>query len=331
MHDVRIRRSRRLRVLSGIEGGGTKTTCVIGDDAGRLLGAGHGGSSNYLAVGIARMKTSIADSQHKALGMLDFKASPETAYAGLAGVGLIDPPPSVELAVKEATGAKNAFVASDSYIAYYGAFVGQPGVILISGTGSIAMGVDENGELARAGGWGHILGDEGSAYHLGLDGIRAVVRSYDRILPHTSLTEMSLDFFRIQRVEDLVRVFYLESIERENLAAFSEKVVEAAIGADEVAVRIVDAECEALKSTVEALIRRLRLRNPKLALCGGVFEGSEWFRHRFAEKLGSEVEIVKPLHRPVVGAFILALMSTGIELTSEVIGNIERSEKSLFP
>ena len=320
-----------MRVLSGIEGGGTKTTCVIGDEAGRLLGTGQGGSSNYLAVGISRMRTSIADSQHEALGALDFKASPQTAYAGLAGIGLIDPPSSVELAVKEATGAENVLVTSDSYVAYYGAFVGQPGVILISGTGSIAMGVGESGELARSGGWGHILGDEGSAHHLGLEGIRAVVRSYDLILPHTSLTDASLDFFRIKRVEDLVRAFYLEGIDKENLATFSEKVVEAAISGDEVAVRIVDAECEALKSTVGALIGRLRLRNPKLALCGGVFEGSEWFRRRFAERLDSEVEIVKPLHRPVVGAFILELMSTGIELTSAVIGNIEQSEKLLFP
>ena len=320
-----------MRVLLGIEGGGTKTTCVVGDETGRLLGAGQGGSSNYLTVGIARMKTSIAESQHEAVGMLDFEASPQTAYAGLAGVGLSDPPPSVRLAVKEATGADYVFVTSDSYIAYYGAFVGQPGVILISGTGSIAMGIGEDGELARAGGWGHILGDEGSAYHLGLEGIRAVIRSYDRIVPDTSLTKISLDFFRIQRVEDLVKVFYLEGIERADLAAFSEKVVEAATSGDEVAVGVVDAGCEALRSTVEALIGRLRLTNPKLALCGGVFEGSEWFRRRFAEKLGGEVETVKPLHRPVVGAFILALMSTGIELTSEVIHNIERSEKSLFP
>ena len=319
-----------MRVLSGIEGGGTKTTCVIGDETGRLLGVGQGGSSNYLAVGISRMRTSIADSQHKAFGALDFKASPQIAYAGLAGIGLIDAPSSVELAVKEATAAENVFVTSDSYVAYYGAFVGQPGVILISGTGSIAMGVGENRELARAGGWGHILGDEGSAYHLGLEGIRAVVRSYDRILPHTSLTEMSLEYFRIQRVEDLVKVFYLEGIEREDLAAFSGKVVEAAISRDEVALRIVDAGCEALKSTVEALTGRLHLRNPKLALCGGVFESSEWFRRRLTEKLNSGVEIVKPLHRPVVGAFLLALMSSGIELTSEVMGNIDQSEKSLF-
>ncbi len=318
-----------MRIFSGIEGGATRTVCVVGDERGRLFAAGYGAGANYLTVGIAVMTRSIASSLKKALDVADLRGRPEAVYAGLAGVGLLSPRRAVDRAVKNATRAKRVFVNSDGYVALYGSFLGGPGMILVSGTGSVAMGFDEKGRLARVGGWGHILGDEGSAFHLGLEGIRAVVRACDGSLPMTSLTKRALSFFRIRHVEELVKAFYIEDVRKDRLAKFSKDVVDAAIQGDEVATGIVNSEIMALKSTVTVLRKKLSLSNPKLVLCGGVFEGSQWFTSRFAEALGNEVEVVVPQYGPVAGAFMLALDLCGIELTSEVLRNVSQSERVL--
>jgi N-acetylglucosamine kinase-like BadF-type ATPase len=318
-----------LRVFSGIEGGATRTVCVVGDETGRLFAARYGAAANYLTVGIAEMTRSIANSLKKALDAAELRRPPEAVYAGLAGVGLLSPRRAVDRAVKKATRAKKVFVNSDGYVALYGSFLRRPGMILVSGTGSVAMGFDEKGRLARVGGWGHILGDEGSAFHLGLEGIRAVVRAHDGSLPMTSLTERALSFLRIRHADELVKAFYMEDVRKDRLAKFSKDVVDAATQGDEVATGIVNSEIMALKSTVTVLRKKLSLSNPKLVLCGGVFEGSQWFKGKFVEALGNEVEVVEPQYRPVTGAFMLALDLCGIELTPEVLRNISRSERVL--
>lgn len=319
-----------MRVFSGIEGGASRTVCVIGDETGRLLGVGYGGPSNYLTVSMETVKKSLREAVDSALKVGGVFRSLEVAYVGLAGVGLLRQPPALENAVREATGSRKAFINNDGYVAMCGAFAGGPGMILVSGTGSIAMGSDENGKFARVGGWGHILGDEGSGFHLGLEGMRAVTRAHDGLLPPTELTEKALSFFGIERAEELVRVFYLDGVGKERLAAFSKEVLDAASRGDGVAIEIVVSECKALKQMAKVLRAKLSLDTPKLALFGGIFEGSQWFRKRFIEELGDEAEVVRPQFSPVTGAFMLALTSSCIELTPEIIENIRESEKALL-
>jgi len=319
-----------MRVFTGIEGGASRTVCVIGDETGRLLGVGYGGPSNYLTVSMEAVKKSLREAVDSALKVCGVFRSLEVAYVGLAGVGLLHEPPVLENAVREATGSGKAFINNDGYVAMYGAFAGGPGMILVSGTGSIAMGHDAHGKLARVGGWGHILGDEGSGFHLSLEGVRAVTRVHDGLLPPSELTEKALSFFGIERAEELVRVFYLDGVGKKRLAAFSKEVLDAAEMGDRVAVEIVASECKALKQMVRVLRAKLSLDRPKLALFGGVFEGSQWFMKRFIEELGDEAEVVEPLFSPVAGAFMLALTSFSIELTPEIVENIRESEKELL-
>ncbi len=318
-----------MKILSGIEGGATKTVSVVGSETGKLLGVGHGGSSNYLTAGIAKMKKSLSDSLQTALETGGVHGPPETVYAGLAGVGLLDSQREVVVVVQEATRAKRVLINSDGYVALYGSFVGNPGMVVISGTGSIAMGFNEQGKCARVGGWGHLLGDEGSAFHIGVEGIRAAAKSHDGSLPPTSLAERALSFFHIRRMEELIQVFHLKDLSKEEVAAFSTEVMEAASNGDEVAVSIVNSECAALKAMVKTLQTKLSLKIPRLALLGGVFEGSEWFRKKLVEELGNDFEIVRPLHRAVTGAFMLALISSGIMLTPQILENISQSERIL--
>lgn len=315
-----------MRVFSGIEGGATRTTCVVGDQTGRLLGVGCGGPSNYLTAGVDGMKKSLADSVQSALRGAGLKVTPEATYAGLAGIGLSGIPRAVKLAAKKATGSKKILIDTDGAVALYGAFAGGPGMIVVSGTGSVAMGIDDKGEKVRVGGWGHILGDEGSAFHIGLEGLRAVVRSYDGLLPPTELTREALSSFRIQQVEELVSIFYSKGVGKERLAAFSKNVMEVASKGDSLAIGIVDSACETLGRMVQVLLRRLSFDRPRLVLSGGVFEGSRWFRKRFMESLHADVETVSPMFTPVTGALMLALSSCGLKLAPEVLDNIRQSE-----
>ncbi len=319
-----------MRVFSGIEGGATRTVCVIGDEAGRLLGVGHGGPSNYLTVGIETVKKSLSKAVDSALKAGGLHRSPEATYAGLAGRGLFPQPSAVEKALREATRSRKVFISNDACVALYGAFAGGPGMILVSGTGSIAMGRDTHGKLARVGGWGHILGDEGSGFRLGLEGMRAVTRAHDGLLPPTELTERALSFFGIERAEELVKVFYLRGVGKERLATFSKEVLDTAVRGDGVAVEIVASECKALKQMVKILRAKLFLDRPKLALFGGVLEGSQWFKKGFIEELGDEAEVVKPMFSPVTGAYMLALSSSSVELNPEIVENIRESEKVLL-
>lgn len=317
-------------MFSGIEGGATKTVCVVGSEEGMLIGVGYGGPSNYLTAGIETTRKSLTEAVDSALTASGLHRPIETTYAGLAGVGLLPLPQIIEDTVKEAIGSSEVFINSDGYVALYGAYAGRLGMILVSGTGSVAMGLDESKGFARVGGWGHILGDEGSGFHLGLEGLRVVARAHDGLSPPTLLTRRALDFLQMEQIEELVRVFYLEGIGKERLAMFSTEVIEAAAKSDQVAIDIVNEECKSLKRMVEVLKGRLRLSNPRLVLSGGLFENSEWFRRRFIEELGDEVEIVEPLFRPVTGAFMLALTSSSVQLTSDVIQNIQSSERSLL-
>ena len=319
-----------MKLYAGIEGGGTRTTCVIGDETGRLLGAGCGGPSNYVTVGIEKTKRSLREAFQGALRKASLEQPLEAVCAGLAGVGLSPQPPEIETAVREVTKSGRVIIKSDGYVALYGAFAGTPGMILVSGTGSVAMGIGRNGEFARVGGWGHILGDEGSGFHIALEGMRAVARSHDGLLPLTELTKKALCFLGLERVEELVKIFYLESIGKERLAAFSKEVVEAAAGGDKVALKIISSESRALKEMVRVLKAKLSLGSPRLALSGGVFLGSEWFRKRFIEELANEAEVVRPLFGPATGAFMLALTSSAIELTAGVMENIRSSEVTLL-
>jgi len=319
-----------MKVFSGIEGGASRTRCVIGDETGKLLGVGYGGPSNYLTVSMETVKKSLREALDGALKVCGVSRSLEGAYVGLAGIGLLHQPLILENTVQKVTGSKKTFINNDGYVAMQGAFAGGPGIILVSGTGSIAMGSNENGKVARVGGWGHILGDEGSGFHLGLEGVRAVTRAHDYLLPSTELTEKALSFFGAERVEELVRVFYLDGVGKERLAAFSEEVLAAASRGDGVAIELVASECKALKQMVRVLRARLSLDTPRLALFGGVFEGSQWFTNRFIEELGDEAEVVEPQFSPVTGAFMLALTTSCIKLTPEIIENIRESENALL-
>lgn len=164
----------------GIDGGGTKTDCVVVDAEGTILGEGRGGPSNALRCGFDEAFRSISEAAAKALKGAHLSSS-DIAFvcAGLAGAGRRNVVRRMMIFLAQGFPRATAHVTTDYEIALEAAVGAGPGVVLIAGTGSVAYGRNAAGETARAGGYGPWIGDEGSAFDIGRRGVAAVARTRD--------------------------------------------------------------------------------------------------------------------------------------------------------
>src|SRR6266566_4624792 len=174
----------------GVDGGASKTAALVTDDAGKPLGTGIAGPSNHLRVGIETAARNIERAVNKALVTANV-ASREIiwAYCGIAGA---DHPAHRQEVVDSLSvffPRGNFTVDNDARIALSGAIGFGPGVVVIAGTGSVAVGRNAAGEEARAGGWGPIVGDEGSGYAIARGGLAGVLCQFDGRGPATTMTE----------------------------------------------------------------------------------------------------------------------------------------------
>ena len=317
------------RVFTGVDGGSTKTLAVSADEKGRILGIGESGPSNYHVVGLERAIKNINESITKSINRTNIKA-PKITTLGLAGM---DTTYDFQFFKKEALSkilGEKVYVRHDAEIALVGATKGEPGVIIIAGTGSVAGGRDRNGRYLRCGGWGYMLGDEGSAYFLGKKCLTAVLWAYDGRGEETMLTEMVLKKLRITSVEDIIKKVYVEKMSVRDIAKLAPLVPEAAQKGDKVAQTIIREAVHNLVLHVLALVRRLELDKDgvvKVAPIGGVFRAGRIILEPFKKELNKHfrVEVIKPSFPPAVGALLLSYMFGEIKLDDELLSNIKNT------
>ncbi len=165
-----------MSLVLGLDGGGTKTVCVLMDSTGKVLGRGEAGASNYQVVGKQAAVLSIQSAIIQAVASIE-RVKVEAICLGLAGV---DRPGDIQVAqsfveqLKSSTCVpitwtlppSNIVICNDALIALVGGVGHSVGIVAIAGTGSIVFGRNQKGATKRVGGWGHILGDEGSAYYI---------------------------------------------------------------------------------------------------------------------------------------------------------------------
>jgi len=298
-------------LVLGIDGGGTKTRCLAADEHGRILGEGLGGPSNYQVVGAETAAANVRLAAQQALQAAGGSWDQVSAIcAGLAGVGRPE-----DLAIMEsALDLSRLILLTDGRVAVAGALKGQPGVVVISGTGSIAYGVDAAGRTVRAGGWGWILGDEGSGFAIGRDAAVAALAALDGTGPATALGRLISQEWQLERLEQLVRRVYGDLPKaRLDLAALVPVVIGAASQGDEVAVSILAKAGHDLAGLAAAALRRLSLPDdaPALvAVTGGVLTGCAFVRDAFASALAvraPEAVLAESGESPAEGAVRLAL------------------------
>jgi len=164
---------------------------------------------------------------------------PDAIAVGVAGAGTEEERKMLRDTLASRFPNLLVLVHHDAFIAHYGAFRGEPGVLVTSGTGSIAFGKNEQGVEARAGGWGWMLGDEGSGWWVGREALRAALAEWEGSGPKTAITPMILDALDVETAYDVVPQLYADRIHRSDIAALARDVAQLALEEkDEVATRI---------------------------------------------------------------------------------------------
>ena len=304
-------RSARACVL-GIDGGGSKTLALVAAAGGEILGRGEAGPSNYQVIGLEVALASLEAATEAALASAGRERDDlAAACVGLAGVAR--PEDRERLAAWAAYYLPRVpmTIANDAQLVLAAGTPHGWGVALICGTGSIALGRSPDGRNARAGGWGYLLGDEGSGYAIGLACLRAVLRAYDGRGPHTELVRPVLAHYGLDDPGGLVSRTYGAAAGPAQIAALAGLVDAAALAGDAVAFDIIRDAGSELALAVRAVVRSLELAGSvPCGLAGGVIVRGTALRAAFidaAAALDCDLAPVALVPEPATGAVSLAL------------------------
>jgi N-acetylglucosamine kinase len=209
-------------------------------------------------------------------------------------------------------------IVHDSTIALVGGTDGKRvGVVIIAGTGSVAVGYHPSGHTARASGWGHLLGDEGSAHYIALRSLNAATRAHDGRGPMTILVDRLTEAVGVPKLEDLANRIYLEGWTAPEVAALAPVVLKAAEEGDEQAVVIVTEAGVELALAARVVIEALGMEKDtfEVVLSGGIFKGSPKMVEIIRQELGDvnpHAVVILPRREPVIGAGLIALEGLGL-------------------
>ena len=302
----------------GLDGGQSSTTAIIGDETGRVLGLGVGGPCNH--VGAAEGRQKLARAVRKSVDQACAQAGidPLVARFEAACFGMSGGPADKQAILAEVIPARILVVTHDALIALAGATGGEPGVITIAGTGSIAFGHNSSGETARAGGWGYLFGDEGGGFDIVRQAIRAALRFEEGWGPATALHAVLLDATSTRDANEALHIFYTLDWPRSRVAALAARVDEAALQGDAVARDILNSAAQNLAALCTSV--RSRLWKPgeiaRIAHVGGVFRSrllSERFRALLELEEGNRC--APALYGPAAGALLEAYRAAGLAPT----------------
>ncbi|HOU11519.1 MAG TPA: BadF/BadG/BcrA/BcrD ATPase family protein [Anaerolineae bacterium] len=295
-------------ILIGIDGGGSKTTALIADRDGNILGRGTSGPSNYLVIGAEAAYAALDAAIAAATGGQPIQ--PAAICLGLAGAAR----PADQAVIRAWSDARYpgapVVIAHDARVALAAGTPNGWGIAVLCGTGSMIYGEDQHGNLTRADGWGYLLGDDGSGYAIGQAALRAVARAADGRGPQTALTAAILDHWALKQPQDLIGHVYAPTTQRADIAALAALVQAAALQGDAIAEAILQNAGRELAIGVEAVARRLKLTGAiPCALTGSVILKGQSVRAAFVAATVERGLTLSPLtsvHEPAQGAVRLA-------------------------
>jgi len=281
-------RNTSVAIFLGIDGGGTKTSCVIGDET-SVLGTGTAGGSNVVRLGETKAQEALSVAIGQACIAANVKPSQiERTCVGLAGAGRPEVSNLVHRLLAELVSGEIE-VVGDMVIALQAAFGTGPGILVIAGTGSMAYGRDASGNTLRAGGWGFSVFDEGSGHWIGRSAIAAIMRNYDESGEENSVLMNSIKkSWSLTTREQLVLT--ANASPSPDFAALLPAVLSAADSGDAFAQSILTQAGTELARLAKIVIRRLFPGGAKVpvAMTGGVFSNCALVRQVFYNSLRSE-------------------------------------------
>lgn len=292
----------------GIDGGGSGTVAWVADEHGRILARARAGPGNPVKIGVDPAAENILSAGLAALRQAGLrKATLEAVCAGVAGAGRLAIDKPLLALMRRGIRARRFLLTTDGMIALHAALGDAPGVVVISGTGSIAYARSAAGRVLRAGGWGSVFDDEGSGYDIGRSAVHAALASLDGRAPKTRLRR---DICRVLGLNEITEIVD-KSLPPDRIAALLPTILHAWRRKDFVAAVLMEIAAGRLAQLATALIRRLDYPVKARVVCaGGVFGASERLRRKFAAIVresspGARISLLR--REPVEGALALAM------------------------
>lgn len=294
----------------GIDVGGTKTVCLLADDSGSVIAQGREEGANLQGAGelaLEKVLHSVMESTLATSG-----ATPSAICLGIAGVDRAADEAVVRSIMMRIGYKARILVVNDALIALQAGVDDAPGIVIVSGTGSIAYGRNSDGEASRAGGWGYVLGDEGSGYWIGRLALRAVVRHADGRGRVTGLTPKLLAHFNLQKASELIHKVYHEELTPRSIAGIAKFVQQSRDEGDPVATGILNNAADELMTAATAVMNRLELTDTAFTfvLAGGMFHAIPWLCDQMQlllPGLAPQCRVMRLEQEPALGAVRLAV------------------------
>jgi glucosamine kinase len=297
----------------GIDGGGsTVRVSVVTPDL-HVIGEAKGTTSNPNLVGRSVAMQNIQSTVREAVAAAHLTTDQISAVGiGIAGGEASHSEAWLREVVAGVTPNAEIAPSGDHEIALVGAHGQRKGILVLSGTGSLACGVGSTGDYVVIGARGYLLGDEGSGYWIGMEGLKAAIRDDDGRGRHTRLTTLFLETFGLRNVEAIVPWLYHTGISRtKEIATFAATVLDQAKYGDAVAADIVLRAAEELALAVRAVNYRLHMEALPIAFAGGLLSFANPLSLKLCELLGLP-GLPQPRYTPAIGGAILACYKLGL-------------------
>jgi N-acetylglucosamine kinase-like BadF-type ATPase len=302
----------------GLDVGGTKTVCLLADEAGRVIAEARARGVSLHGAGELEVEKVLHLVMSEALGAR--RIDPAAVCIGIAGADRRDDAEAIRGIMGRLGSRMPTLVVNDAVIALTAAAGQEPGVVVVAGTGSIAYGRDGRGRAARSGGWGYLLGDEGSGFWIGRAALMAVLRQHDGRGPGTLLSELVVAELGLADPSALVHAVYGHPAFRTFVTGVARIVRRAAEAGDAVAADIVGRAASELAGAAASVVTRLGMRGDAFptVLAGGVFQGVPALVDLVAARL-TDVAPRSTVRRldvePALGAVSLALAAAAGHVT----------------
>ena len=317
-------------IYIGVDCGGSRTTVTAVDSKGNVLGSHTGGGINFYSEGMERARNTLKE----AVEGLKQKIGIEGEVYLSIGMSALDDYATCEQLLSfcgNAFNPKTTFMCSDIVAGLYGLTLGDPGVMLISGTGMIAAALNQNKDVLISGGLGYLLNDEGGCYGIGHAGILSAIRALEKVGPPTVLSEKLLSFYGIPYYRDLIPILYGKENINGYIASFAMMVLEASREGDAEASRIVDQNLGILVAHANRLLGEIQFEAAKLGVYGGLFEKNPDILNRFQQAVAQThpgVRVQIPSIPPQIGAVLYALSQIQPPSWKETALNIKKQFES---
>jgi N-acetylglucosamine kinase-like BadF-type ATPase len=282
-------------VYLGIDGGGSKTAFVLEDENGRILGRTETGPSNWLSAGKEEAGRNIA------AGIRQLKSVPDVVGCGFAGAGRPDGIQFFKDSLSALLPKAQIFVETDAFVSYVGAIGLEPGMLLIAGTGSIAIGRRPDGSMIRVGGWGPIFGDEGSGFWIGREAIQAALRANDAG-EEAEFVSSVCEVLKLNSITDVLTAWKSGALTVRSVASLASLVFH--MYPAESAIRILNDAAKQLWWISKTAIDLVGIPECRRSVIGSV--GSQPLMKQLMREHGSTRDFDSPVHPPEHGAIIWA-------------------------